>query len=113
MKNRLVAGLLAILLGNFGIHHFYLGRTTYGILSILFCWTAIPGIIGLVEGIMILVQTDEEFRQKYDLEAVESTTNMFGGGSASKADELKKYKGLYDDGAITLEEYEKKKRELL
>ncbi|MDD5182822.1 MAG: SHOCT domain-containing protein [Bacilli bacterium] len=37
----------------------------------------------------------------------------FGGKPVSKADELKKFKSLYDDGAITLEEYEQKKRELL
>lgn len=113
MKNRLVAGLLAILLGGIGIHHFYLGRMGYGILSIVFCWTGIPAIIGLVEGIIILTQTDEDFKEKYNLEAVESTEGSFGGKSVSKADELKKYKNLYDDGAITLEEYEQKKRELL
>ncbi len=33
--------------------------------------------------------------------------------SSTKADELKKYKELLDMGAITPEEYEKKKKELL
>lgn len=113
MKNRLVAGLLAILLGGIGIHHFYLGRMGYGILSIVFCWTGIPGIIGLVEGIIMLTQTDQEFQQKYNLESVESTAGAFGGTSVSKADELRKYRDLYDDGAITLEEYEQKKKDLL
>ena len=113
MKNRLVAGLLAILLGGIGIHHFYLGRMGYGIVSIVFCWTGIPGIIGLVEGIIMLTQTDQEFQQKYNLESVESTASAFGGTSVSKADELRKYRDLYDDGAITLEEYEQKKKDLL
>lgn len=113
MKNRMVAGLLAILLGSVGIQHFYLDRIGYGILSILFFWTGIPSVIGIIQGIIILMQTDEEFKEKYDLEAVESTSNAFGGKPVSKADELKKYKELYDDGAITMEEYEQKKKELL
>lgn len=113
MKNRLTAGLLAILLGSFGIHHFYLGRSGYGVLSILFCWTGIPGIIGLVEGILMLTQTDQEFQQKYNLESVESTAGAFGGKPVSNADELRKYRDLYEEGAITLEEYEQKKKELL
>ena len=47
-KSRIVAGILAILLGDFGIHDFYMGNTTAGIVSVLFFWTGIPGIIGLV-----------------------------------------------------------------
>lgn len=113
MKNRFTAGLFAILLGSFGIHQFYLGRTGMGVLYLLFCWTGIPGIIGLVEGIIILTQTDEEFKLKYNLEGVEPVGNIFGGSNVSKADELKKYRDLYENGAITLEEYEAKKKELL
>ena len=63
-KNKLVAGLLGILLGGIGIHHFYLGNTTAGILSILFCWTGIPGIIGLIQGILILCESDDDFAQR-------------------------------------------------
>ncbi len=56
-----VAALLSILLGDFGIGHFYTGQTTRGILDIVFCWTGIPAIIGLVEGIIWLFDTDEEW----------------------------------------------------
>ena len=52
IKSKIVAGVLAILLGNFGIHKFYLGKPGAGILYILFCWTYIPGLIGWIEGIM-------------------------------------------------------------
>src|SRR5690554_3028666 len=38
-KSKTTAGLLAIFLGAFGIHKFYLGRTGMGILYLLFCWT--------------------------------------------------------------------------
>lgn len=64
-KNRVTAGILAILLGDFGIHKFYLGKIGQGILYLIFCWTGIPAIIGLVEGILYLLMKDEEFAQKH------------------------------------------------
>lgn len=113
MKNRVTAGLLAILLGGLGVHKFYLGKTGIGLLYLVFCWTGIPAIIGLVEGIIYLTQSDEEFRVKQELEQVVSTGSGIGASAISKADELKKFKELYDAGAINQEEYEKKKKELL
>ena len=65
MKDKLTAGLLAILLGGFGAHKFYLGKTGMGILYLLFSWTTIPSIIGLIEGIMYLVADDATFQAKY------------------------------------------------
>ncbi len=65
IKNKLVAGILAILLGGLGIHEFYLGRTGKGVLMLLLCWTYIPGIIGFIQGIMILCSNDENFQLKY------------------------------------------------
>ena len=63
-KSRLVAGLLGILVGWLGIHNFYLGYTTKGVIQLLLgvlgglitCGIATfaAGIWGLVEGIMIL-----------------------------------------------------------
>ncbi|MBV8477989.1 MAG: TM2 domain-containing protein, partial [Acidobacteria bacterium] len=35
--NRTTAGILAILLGGFGVHKFYLGQTTAGIITIVAC----------------------------------------------------------------------------
>ena len=64
-KSRIIAGILAILLGDFGIHKFYLGKIGPGIVYLIFCWTGIPAIIGLVEGILYLLMKDEEFAQKY------------------------------------------------
>ena len=64
-KSRITAGILAILLGDFGIHKFYLGKIGQGIVYLIFCWTGIPAIIGLVEGILYLLMKDEEFVQKY------------------------------------------------
>jgi TM2 domain-containing membrane protein YozV len=66
LKNKIVAGVFGILLGAFGIHKFYLGQVGYGILYLLFCWTGIPSIVGLIEGILYLVMSDEEFDAKYN-----------------------------------------------
>ena len=65
IKNKLVAAILAILLGGLGVHEFYLGRTGKGVLMLIFCWTGIPAVIGFVQGIMILVSNDENFQLKY------------------------------------------------
>lgn len=65
MKNKLVAGILAILLGDLGVHKFYLGKIGMGILYLLFCWTGIPAIAGLIEGIIYLCSSDEDFQAKY------------------------------------------------
>jgi TM2 domain-containing membrane protein YozV len=67
VKNKVVVGLLAILLGGLGIHKFYLGKLGQGILYLLFSWTGIPSIIGFIEGIVYLVKSDEEFNRKYNV----------------------------------------------
>jgi len=48
-RDEVVGILLALLLGCFGAHHFYVGRTGLGILYLCFCWTGIPAILGVVE----------------------------------------------------------------
>jgi TM2 domain-containing membrane protein YozV len=64
-KSRIAAALLAIFLGGFGVHKFYLARPFQGILCILFCWTFIPAIIGFIEGIAYLCMSDTGFARKY------------------------------------------------
>jgi TM2 domain-containing membrane protein YozV len=48
-KNSTTAILLALLLGGLGIHHFYMGNVGLGVLYMIFCWTFIPAILGLIE----------------------------------------------------------------
>lgn len=48
-KDELLGVLLAIFLGSFGAHHFYLRRTGLGILYLVFFWSGIPGLVGIVE----------------------------------------------------------------
>jgi len=66
-KNKVVAGLLAIFLGGFGIHKFYLGKPVQGILYIfLFFCFGISVIISFIEGIMYFAMSDEKFNAKYN-----------------------------------------------
>jgi TM2 domain-containing membrane protein YozV len=48
-RDEVVGVLLALFLGCFGVHHFYVGRVGLGILYLCFCWTGIPAILGLIE----------------------------------------------------------------
>ena len=70
-EKKIPAGICGILLGALGVHKFILGYTTEGIimlcLTVLSCGalSPIPGIIGLIEGILYLVKTDEDFVQTY------------------------------------------------
>jgi len=64
-RNKVTAGIFAILLGDFGVHKFYLGNSGMGILYLVFFWTFIPGIIGIVEGIIYLTMSDRDFATKY------------------------------------------------
>ena len=70
-SKRVLAGILAILLGPFGVHKFILGYTTQGIIllavTIVTCGigAAVTSIIGLIEGIIYLTKSDEEFVYMY------------------------------------------------
>ena len=71
-KNKTTAGLLGIFLGGLGVHKFYLGYTTAGIIMLVvtlvvcfFVFLPIMAVIGLVEGIIYLTKTDEEFQEIY------------------------------------------------
>lgn len=41
--------ILAFFLGGFGAHHFYLGRTAWGVAYLCTCWTFIPAIVAFIE----------------------------------------------------------------
>ena len=68
---KVLAGILGIILGGFGVHKFILGYQKEGIIMLVisvvtcgFGYTVI-GIIGLIEGIMYLTKSDEEFVDTY------------------------------------------------
>jgi len=65
-KSRIAAALLALFVGGFGVHKFYLGKIGQGFLYLIFCWTFIPAFIAFIEFILYLCQSDEDFARKYD-----------------------------------------------
>ena len=75
-KNKLVAGLLALFAGTFGLHKFYLGYNGAGavmLLSTLFgfilLWipTMIVALVALIEAVIYLTRSDEQFHETYEL----------------------------------------------
>lgn len=76
-KNRIAAALLAIFLGSLGIHKFYLGYNKEGIIMLLVtllgglvtCGVAsfVMYVIALIEGIIYLTKSDQEFTAAYVL----------------------------------------------
>lgn len=64
-KSKVVAFLLAWLLGGLGAHKFYLGKTGQGFLYLIFCWTLIPSFVAFFEGIGYIASSDEKFASKY------------------------------------------------
>ncbi|MBT8210158.1 MAG: TM2 domain-containing protein [Eudoraea sp.] len=80
-NKKILAGILAIVLGSLGIHKFVLGYQKEGIIMLgitllgyattcvvvgaFFFW--IPGLIGLIEGIIYLTKSDEDFYNTYQV----------------------------------------------
>lgn len=69
-NKKLPAGILAILLGPLAIHKFLLGYTSEGIIWLvisLFTCGTVTYILGIIEGIIYLTKSDEEFYQTYQV----------------------------------------------
>lgn len=74
-SKKIAAGICGILLGCFGVHKFILGYTTEGLIMLVVSLvgglvtcgvaSAVIGIIGLVEGILYLTKSDQEFENMY------------------------------------------------
>ena len=72
-KSKIIAFLLALFLGSIGVHKFYLGYNTQGIIMLL-CGTVgwfllvppfVIAIIALIEAIMYISKSDDEFHRIY------------------------------------------------
>jgi TM2 domain-containing membrane protein YozV len=65
-KSKVVAGILGIVLGGFGAHRFYLGDMTGGIirLALSLCF-GLGALVGLIEGIIYITKSDEDFKKIY------------------------------------------------
>lgn len=80
-NKKVLAGILGIILGGLGVHKFVLGYNKEGAIllgiwligavlscvgiGLLLIW--IPGVIGLIEGIIYLTKTDTEFYNTYQV----------------------------------------------
>ena len=66
-RSKGVAAVLALLLGGFGVNFFYLGQIGVGIACIIFSFTGIPSLIGVICAIYYICMSNEEFDQKYNM----------------------------------------------
>jgi TM2 domain-containing membrane protein YozV len=121
MKERAVAILLCFFLGSFGIHKFYLGNNAQGIVYLIFSWTFIPGIIAFFEFLGLCFMSDREFNARFNIHAdphlLDRSSIHYSSLPAKSSKEvtstLYDLKKLYEDGIITAEEYELKRKKML
>jgi TM2 domain-containing membrane protein YozV len=120
MRNRTAAILICFFGGGFGLHKFYLGKNVEGILYLVFCWTLIPSLIAFFEFLGLCFMSDREFDARFSY----ASPNELGQGSGypvvppsrstkDATSTLYELKQLYEDGIITAEEYEAKRRKML
>lgn len=57
--NKYVYAAFAFFLGGLGIHKFYSKKYKQALLYLMFCWSGIPGIIGMIEGIRALLKPSD------------------------------------------------------
>jgi len=63
-KRKVIAGVLALLLGGLGAHKFYTGAWGWGIVYLVLVWTCLPILAALVEGIRYLTLSQAQFQRK-------------------------------------------------
>lgn len=66
MKSKATATLLALFLGGFGLHQFYLGNTKKGLLYLVLFWTLIPSILGLYDAFFYFFMQKDTFNMRYN-----------------------------------------------
>ncbi|MBP7496214.1 MAG: TM2 domain-containing protein [Bacteroidales bacterium] len=66
MKNRKAVIALALFLGVFGAHRFYLRQKFKALLCLLFCWSLIPAFFGLCDAIFFFFMNDDDFNYRYN-----------------------------------------------
>lgn len=65
-RYKTTTAFLSLFLGSVGMQYFYLNKITAGVLSIIFSWTFIPMIIGIIDSIRFTIMKDEKFVLLYN-----------------------------------------------
>ena len=117
-KKRTIAvglALVGTVLPIAGLHKFYLGQSGWGLCYLLLSWTPIPHVASAVEGLWYLAQDRNEFDQNFNpatLDAV-SSDGVAPEQVTAIADALRSLDQLRQDGLISENEFETKRRSLL
>lgn len=127
MREKHIATLLALFLGSFGLHHFYLGAPKKGAIYLLFCWTFVPLFLGILEALLLFFRHQDDFDLQYNsgyyLERAERMylEDDFNGKIKiesnrripfSVADEIEKLHQLMVKGVISEQEFAERKNRL-
>jgi TM2 domain-containing membrane protein YozV len=116
MKTKSTAVMLTLFLGGIGIHHFYLGNSIRGVIYALFFWTFIPILLSILELISLLSTSNEQFNSKYNGHSMPSEDAGRASDTSARRDTTRQLGELYslkEKGAISSEEYEIGKRQIL
>lgn len=73
-SKKTLCGIMAIIFGYLGIQYFVIGKTAGGFLTILLSIVTcgLWGIVTLIQGILMLCMSDEDFKRKY----IDSTSTL-------------------------------------
>ena len=66
-KTKTATIILALFLGSFGVHRFYLGQNIKGLFYIFFCWTLIPTFISFIDVLCFSFMSESSFNEKYNM----------------------------------------------
>lgn len=113
MKNKTTAVLLALFLGGFGAHQFYLGNNKRGLVYLLFIWALIPGLIALIDFFILLFMSEDTFNEKYNRSILANAITRSNGSGIHYTEELVKLNELKQKGVITEAEFNFRKEKIM
>ncbi len=100
MKEKNVAGLLALFLGWLGFHRFYLGQVGRGLLYLFFCWFPLVWIIALVDAILLFSMDERVFHRRYSSDDPPPSTAATEDGNPYRRSGIAKFKAYDYEEAI-------------